>query len=284
MNVPLPSVMTALLKTCVKINGVLIQGRQAANVLQRYCRPVCFFNEGADYELSSAGSCFLFKYRQHCVVLFAKHQLGKGESARQAREFCIIVDDGKNEKIALTPDAVASPRFNLDEFRFAEDIQFVEYEANRTNRNLASYFVDIDLDTLPDLRSVPKKQIVVVFAIGYPTDFASYDVEFDEEFTLKDVEVTYRYSKLLLSSDWRDEMQWHLTFNQYEKYPEIIKDLDGFSGSPVFFFYKDADQQVQLGFAGIVRLGGNGIVHVYEFAQIKPQLDRLFPAASQSKS
>jgi hypothetical protein len=51
----------------------------------------------------------------------------------------------------------------------------------------------------------------------------------------------------------------------------------------VFFFYKEADLQVHLGFAGMVRLGTNGIVHIYEAAQIKLLLDGLFPATTQSK-
>ena len=59
----LPSPLSALIKTSVLINGVWVQGRQAATSLQRFCRPVCFFNEGSDYEVSTAGSCFLFRYR-----------------------------------------------------------------------------------------------------------------------------------------------------------------------------------------------------------------------------
>jgi hypothetical protein len=119
-----PSILSALMKTSIKINGVLIPGRKATNSLQRFCRPVCFFNEGSDYELSSAGSCLLFKYRRHCMAFFARHQLGKGDAARLAREFCIIVEGGPDGKIALTPDAVASPQ-HPPGYGFAEDIQFI---------------------------------------------------------------------------------------------------------------------------------------------------------------
>jgi len=284
MNMPLPSVMTALMKTSVWINGLLIPGRSAAKVLQRYCRPVCFFNEGSEYELSSAGSCLLFRYRRRCMAFFAKHQLGKENAAREAREFCIIVDDGGDGKIALTPNAVASPRYHLPEHGFGEDVQFVEYETQRGSRDLAPHFLDLDLDSRPDLRSVAKDQLMAVFTIGYPTGFISYDIAFDEEFLPQDVSVTHRFSKLILSNDWTEGMELHLTLRQHEKYPETIKDLDGFSGSPVFFFYKEEDHQVQLGFAGMVRLGGNGVVHLYEAAQIKRLLDHLFPRSSQNSS
>jgi replicative DNA helicase len=39
--------------------------------------------------------------------------------------------------------------------------------------------------------------------------------------------------------------------------------------APVFFFYKDSNLQVQLGFAGMIRLGGAGAVQIYEAALIK---------------
>jgi len=226
--------------------------------------------------LSSAGSCLLFKYRRHCMASFARHQLGKGDVARSAREFCIIVGDGTDGKVALTPDAVASPQYPPG-YGFAEDIQFIEYESRPNHRDLSHHFVDLDFESLPCLRSVSKDQLVAVFTIGYPSHFNSYDIDFDDEFQPHEVRIAHRYSKLILSNDWTEGMELHLTLRQYEKYPEIIDQLDGFSGSPAFFFYKEASGQVSLGFAGMVRLGGNGVVHVYEAAQIKRLLGRLFP-------
>jgi hypothetical protein len=65
------------MKTSVSINGLLLSGRQASTSLQRYCRPVCYFNAGSPYEISAVGSCFLFKYWSRCVAFFTKHQLSK---------------------------------------------------------------------------------------------------------------------------------------------------------------------------------------------------------------
>jgi hypothetical protein len=275
----IPSPLTALMRTSVKINGVLVPGRQAVTSLQRFCRPVCFFNEGSPYEVSTVGSCFLFKYRSRCLAFFTRHQLVNAHDARQAGEFCIIVDDSDSGgKIAITPSEAASISYGGNiEYRFAEDVQFVAYEESRSNRNLSGYFVDIDFDALLDLRSVPKGQLVAMFSIGYPSAWASYDFELDEEALPQNMQVTHRFGKLIFANDWAEGMEFHLTLRQHEKYPETITDFDGFSGSPVFFFYKEPDLQVQLGFAGMIRLGGNGIVHVYEATHMRKILDHGFP-------
>ncbi len=277
----IPSPLSALIKTSVLINGVWVQGRQAATSLQRFCRPVCFFNEDSDYEISAAGSCFLFKYRGRCLAFFTHHQLVNPHNSRTPGEFCIIVDKAATGgKIAITPNEATKPTYANPEYRFAEDVQFVVYEANRNGRDLSIHFANIDFEALHDLRAVPKEQLVVIFAIGYPSANTSYDFDFDENARPKNAEVIFRFGKLILSNDWSDSMEFHLTLRQHEKYPETIKDLDGFSGSPVFFFYKDATLQVHMGFAGMIRLGGSGIVHVYEAATMKMVLDKGFPSAS----
>jgi hypothetical protein len=75
---------------------------------------------------------------------------------------------------------------------------------------------------------------VAVFTIGYPSQFNSYDIDFDDEFVPHEVRITHRYSKLILSKDWTEGMELHLTLRQYEKYPEIIDQLDGFTAVRLF--------------------------------------------------
>ena len=277
----IPSPLKALMKTSVRINGVLVPGRQASVSLQRYCRPVCFFNPGSPYEISAAGSCFLFKYRSRCLAFFTKHQLGKTSEARAPGEFCIIIDDKETGgKVAITPNEATGITYNKVEYRFAEDVQFVQYQADRDGRDLSRYFVDIDLEGLADLRAVSQNQLVAIFSIGYPSAWTSYDFDLDDDWAPRDMEVTHRFGKLIFANGWTEGMEFHLTLRQHPNYPETIADLDGFSGSPVFFFYKDASLQVHLGFAGMIRLGGNGIVHVYEAAHVKKILDQGFPRAA----
>jgi hypothetical protein len=273
------------MKTSVLINGVLVPGRQASTSLQRFCRPVCFFNTGSPFEISTVGSCFLFKYRSRCLAFFTKHQLVNAHDNRTAGEFCIIVDDEDTSgKVAVTPNEATSISYGSVEFRFFEDVQFVHYEESRNGRNLSRHFVDLDLEALPDLRAVTKERLVAIFSIGYPSAWASYDFVLDDDAVPQHMEVTHRFAILRLANHWTEEMELHLTLRQHEKYSETFADLDGFSGSPVFFFYQDASLQVHLGFAGMIRLGGNGIVHVYEGAQMKKILDHGFrrPIATPS--
>jgi hypothetical protein len=249
--------------------------------LQRFCRPVCFFNAESHYQISAVGSCFLFKYRSRCMAFFTRHQLVNVHDARPAGEFCIIVDDkDTGGKVAVTPNEAASINYGNVEYRFAEDVQFVLYEKSRNGRNLSRYFVDIDLEALPDLRAVRQDKLVAIFSIGYPSASTSYDFELDDDGVPQDMGVTHRFCKLILANDWAEGMEFHLTLRQHENYPETIADLDGFSGSPVFFFYKDPGLQVHLGFAGMIRLGGNGVVHIYEAAHMKKILDHGFPRAA----
>jgi hypothetical protein len=120
---------------------------------------------------------------------------------------------------------------------------------------------------------------VATFLIGYPSAWTSYDFEYDDDWFPQDLEVTHRFGKLIFANGWTEGMEFHLTLRQHGNYPGVKADLDGFSGSPVFFFYKDASLQVHLGFAGMIRLGGSGIVHVYEAAHMKRILDHGFPRA-----
>jgi hypothetical protein len=278
--VTIPSPLSALIKTSVLINGLLIPGRQASTSLQRFCRPVCFVNPESHYEVSTVGSCFLFRYRSRCLAFLTRHQLVNAHDARAASEFCIIVDDEEAEgKLAVTPNEAASINYGNIEYRFAEDVQFVLYEESRNGRNLSRYFVDIDFEELPDLRAVKKDHLVAIMSIGYPSAWTSYDFVLDDDAVPHDMEVTHRFGKLIFANDWVEGMEFHLTLRQHENYPHTIGDLDGFSGSPVFFFYKDANFQVHLGFAGMIRLGGNGFVHIYEAAHMKKILDQGFPRA-----
>lgn len=263
---------------------MLVPGRDASKSLQRFCRPVCFFNVGSDYEISSVGSCFLFKYRSRCLAFCTKHQLINAHDKRTAGEFCIILDDKESGgKVAVTPNEAMSIRYGDSEYRFAEDVQFIVYEKNRNGRNLSNCFVDIGLETLPDLRAVSKDDLIAVFSIGYPSAGTIYDFDMDNEAVPRNMKVVHGFSKLILENDWQEGMEYHLTLRQHERYPEKIAHLDGFSGGPVFFFYKDHSLQVQMGFAGMVRLGGNGIVHIYEADHMKKILDLGFPRPATTK-
>jgi len=54
----------------------------------------------------------------------------------------------------------------------------------------------------------------------------------------------------------------HVAFRVKEVQPRV-RELDGYSGAPVYCLYEDDNDQVQLGWVGIIRLGGNGILHAF---------------------
>lgn len=61
------------------------------------------------------------------------------------------------------------------------------------------------------------------------------------------------------------------------------RDFDGYSGAPVYFYYSDDAGQAHLGWLGIIRLGGNGLLHVYLAGEIKRNYlsDRTRPSAGE---
>jgi hypothetical protein len=54
----------------------------------------------------------------------------------------------------------------------------------------------------------------------------------------------------------------HMAFRVKEKVQKL-RDFDGYSGAPVYFYYNDDGGQAHLGWVGIIRLGGNGLLHVH---------------------
>ena len=57
-----------------------------------------------------------------------------------------------------------------------EDIFLFQYQSARDGRSLGPQFVQLDLDTVADLRSVTRDKTVLIFEIGYPTRFSSFEI------------------------------------------------------------------------------------------------------------
>jgi hypothetical protein len=95
-------------------------------------------------------------------------------------DICIVVEEEDARKIGLSPNA--TNRIRIDSYldRTAEDILLVEYHSERNGRDLSPYFLRFDPDTVRSLGSVSPEQVVIIFAIGYPTRFGDYEVKFDE--------------------------------------------------------------------------------------------------------
>lgn len=254
MKVPaVPSFLTAAMKTSVWMNGVLVPFNRSVTNLQRFCRPVMFHNDDPVFDLSCSGSSLLFRHAGRNLMLSTRHQLMN--QGRDPRDVVLIVDEPDGQKVALTPNEASRAIFELPEQVNLEDIFLAEYASDRNGRNLDQQFYRLDLDSIADLRVVRPEKVTLIFAIGYPTRFSSFETTIDEEDgSPKGLDVISRWVKLYLEPaeangfdhDFRTPLQVH------HRYHAEIGDPDGFSGSPVFFLYHDDSNQSHLGFAGMI--------------------------------
>ena len=226
----LPGLIIAQIKTTVEINGIATPFNLSLTSLQRFCRPLLFHRNHDIYELAYSGSSFLFRCRGHNFLLCTRHQI-KGEFS--PADICIVVEEEDARKIGLSPNA--TNRIRIDSYldRTAEDILLIEYHSERNGRDLSPYFLRFDPDTVRSLGSVSSEQVVIIFAIGYPTRFADYEVKFDEtDLAPIGLEVVSRWCKLYLQP--REATEWDLSsripVKVHEKYPADVGDPDGFSG------------------------------------------------------
>ncbi len=186
-------------------------------------------------------------------MLCTRHQLTN--MSRDPSEVVMVVINPDGSKSALTPNEVSRVSVELSEHESLTDIFVAEYASERHGRNIADQFLQLDLGTVADLRSIPPEKIVAIFAIGYPTRFSSFETTLDEdEESPVGLEVISRWVKVYLEktdpSVWDADLR--LPLQLHSQYPAEIGDPDGFSGAPVFFVFKDNELNAHLGFAGMI--------------------------------
>jgi hypothetical protein len=272
MTVPtIPSFLTAAMKLAVPMNGVLVPFNRSVENLQRFCRPVMFHNEDPIFDLSYSGSSLLFRHAGRNLMLCTRHQLMN--QGRNSNDVVLIVDEPDGRKVALTPNEASRVILQLREQANLEDIFLAEYASTRNGRNLQAQFFCLDLDSTADLRSVPPEKVVLIFAIGYPTRFSSFETTIDEEDgSAEGLDVISRWVKLYLEptdpSAWDNE--YRVPLQVHHRYHADIGDPDGFSGSPVFFLYQDDAKQAHLGFGGMITdANKSGRFNIYEAGHIR---------------
>ena len=115
------------------------------------------------------------------------------------------------------------------------------------------------LDDTKTLAEVEPRRIFGYLTIACPTsgsepiltpDFMSYE-EFKTGFV-----------RLALEPADAPSEDHHKAFRVKEKVQKS-RDFDGYSGAPVYFYYNDDGGQAHLGWVGIIRAGGNGLLHVH---------------------
>jgi len=270
MKFNIPSNLHAMMKVSVPMNGVHVPFNRCLDNLSRFCRPLMFHNDDAVFDLSYSGSSFLFRHCERNLMLCTRHQLVN--QSRAAQDVVLILDDLNEGKVALTPNEVTQVIFPVPEHKNLEDISLVEYHSKRNNRNLDPHFFQLDLNHTADLRSVPPEMVLLIFSIGYPTRFSSFDTSYDDEYNTTGYEIISRWCKVYLTKTeptaWDRESR--IPLRVHEDWHAEIGDPDGFSGSPVFFLYQDETKQAHLGFVGMITDANcEGRFAVYEAAHIR---------------
>ncbi len=259
------------MKLSVPMNGLLVPFKHVVNNLQRFCRPLMFHNDYPVFDLSCSGSCLLFRHAGRNLMLCTRHQIVN--PGRDPAEIVLIVDEVDGRKTALTPNEATRVTLGLPELANLEDILLTEYASERNGRNLNPQFFELDLDSTADLRNVSPEKVNLIFAIGYPTRFSSFDTKIDEiDGSATGLDIVSRWAKLYLElatpSAW--DLACRIPLQLHKDYHAEIGDPDGFSGSPVFFLYQDDSKQAHLGFAGMITDASNeGRFAMYEARDIR---------------
>jgi len=284
IDLPIPSFLTAAMKLSLPINGVFVPFKQSVTNLQRFCRPVMFHNQDPVFDLSCSGSSFLFRHRAQNLMLCTRHQLEN--QGRDPQDVVLIVDELDGCKVALSPNGATRVIYHAPAPANLSDIFLAEYTSERTGRNIDSQFLRFDLDAVADLRTVAAEAIVLIFAIGYPTRFSSFETKLDQDDgSATGLDVISRWTKLYLepAAPSSFDHEHRLPLQIHRDFQADIGDPDGFSGSPVFFIYQDDTRQAHLGFAGMITHGNkSGRFLIYETADIRRAVNEGAGAAPTS--
>lgn len=251
MSQPIPSFLTARMKTSVLMNGVFVPFSKSFDNVQRFCRPLAAHNEGSDYDISLYGSAFLFRVRDMNLMICSKHQVVN--SGRDPSELMIILGEGDNA-VGMTPSSVGHVSVLGPDFHDAGDIFLAEFKSGPNGRDVTGSFFRIDLDATADLRVVEPESVTLIFSVGYPSRLVDIEPSYTDDYDLTDVTIFSRWAKIYLQQVSRlpSDIPGLVPLELHESYKVDLGDPDGFSGSPVFFIYQSKDQVSNLGFAGMI--------------------------------
>lgn len=274
---PLDPITRARTLLGMEVNGLQLSPPAVPDSLQRFCRPLAFWNRGTDFELSFSGTCLLFRQDGRNLMLCTRHQLTN--AGRRPDDIVIVVDDPGDRRVGINPDEVSQVVLDVAAdpvYADLADIMIAEYSTVRPDRNLDARFLKFDVSASPDLRAVAAAAVDAIFCIGYPTSDTSYEPRHDEDWNLTGVDIVSRWSKLYLKV--AEPTEWDaagvIALEPARAEEPILDDPDGISGAPVFFIYGIKARQPRLGFAGIVVRGNRlGRVNMIEAAHVRQALE-----------
>lgn len=248
-------------KASVEINEILIPFNQAGSRLIHFIRPMSFLNDCEYFPISSAGTCFLMKIMGKNFLTSTAHQLKSFETKICPDNICFS-PDLNNPQHVVTPTGSIRLTFPGGDVPCLEDIAFFEFESPDYPAALSTAFIDIT--QYKTLDEIDIASVTHTYALGYLTSDREIQSSEDSENFRVD-EYKFKSRRLFLEKLEKSKEFMH---HWKSKYDEKI-DFDGLSGSPVFFFYKNNENQMHIGFGGIVRTASNGIVQFYDGGAIK---------------
>lgn len=250
-GIRVPTFLSAKMQLSVAMNGLLIPFNRSLVNLQRFCRPTAIHNDDPIYDLSFAGSCFLFRYCGRNLLLCSRHQLAN--TGRSPEEMVVILESDEG-RIALSPSEVVQILGFESTSKDVGDIVLAEYRSEQRGAQLSPHFYNLDIEGAADLRRVPKDNVQVIFTVGYPSRFTDYDTVISEAGDITGANLVSRWAKIYLQQTptLGIDREGLVPFEVHEDYQIDLGDPDGFSGAPVFFVYLDETRIARLGFGGMV--------------------------------
>lgn len=267
----------------IPVNGIALAAPAVPESLLRFVRPLAFYNDGQSHELSFSGTSLRVRVKNRNLLLCCRHQLTN--AARAPQDIAIILDVEDGRRVAINPNEVSQAVFDSTvDLRYADlaDILLAEFAPQSVARDLAPYFLQMDLLKVPDLRAVPADSIDAIFTLGFPTSDTDYDTSYDEDYNITGVDIVSRWWKLYFRQDestvWDKPGLVPLTPARSED--PIPQDPDGMSGAPVFFIYGMRQQNPGLGFAGMILRGNKmGRANMLEANAIRQAISKHFGEA-----
>ncbi|TXL71738.1 hypothetical protein FHP25_29060 [Vineibacter terrae] len=266
-------------KLSVTINGLLVPFSQAPYSCTRFTQPFIFYNGGSPFDVSLAGSCALVREAGENYLIATRHQLGKRSDERERTEVCVAFPSEERPGTTglVTPCGSVLVSYDQPEMQYAEDLLILMFTRGEKRPEFNLRFLDINrVSTLDEAKA---GEIVSYFITAFPSVGSKYNLTEDG---MALAEVISGFARLTLEPSEANVMDGHIAFHVKENVPKE-RNLDGYSGAPVFFVWLDASKNAHLGFAGIVRLGGNNILHVYDGDRIRRIIQGSRRSASTSR-
>jgi hypothetical protein len=256
---------TAKEKLSVMINGILVPFSQAPYACSRFAHPFIFYNEGSSFEVSAVGSCALLREAGDNYLIATRHQLGKRGEERQRTEVCVAIPNEvrPGTTALVTPCGSVIVTYDQPGMQYAEDLLILMFTRGEDRPQFNLRFLDIN--RVSGLGDAKAGEVLEYFITAFPSVGSQYNLTEDG---MAVREIVSGFARLTLERSVTDVMDGHITFHVKESLPKE-RSLDGYSGAPVFFVWLDRDKRAHLGFAGIVRLGGNNTLHVYNGDRIR---------------